>query len=852
MKQLSNGIKLELAEGRKCLQTKFRQDGRTSVLLRSHSNLVDAQLKSAWNKIFPPDGIALLAVGGYGRKVLFPYSDVDLLILLENPADAATVEKLERLVGLFWDSGLEIGHSVRTLEECVLEAKKDITVQTNMLEARLLAGRTELYRTFTQALRESIDCKAFFNAKELEQQQRHMRLHGTSHNLEPNLKESPGGLRDLQTLLWISKACKLGASWHELAENGIITRSEAKRIGTHQRFLENLRIRLHYLASRREDRLLFDYQTVLATELGFEENRSRRTSEQLMQQYYRTAKSVSQLNTILLQNMRTSIFASSSVARAVINERFEIRGDLLAARSENLFTTEPSAILECFLLIEHHPELKGISSETLRALWRATSKIDAAFRKDERNRELFMQILREPRGVTHALQRMNQYGVLGKYIPAFGRIVGRMQHDLFHVYTVDEHILKVVRNLRRFAMAEYAHEYPLCSRLINEFDHPEVLYLAGLFHDIAKGRGGDHSKLGKDDALTFCKQHGMSRTDAELVSALVENHLIMSSTAQKMDLSDPDVIANFAARVGTERQLSALYLLTVADIRGTSPKVWNAWKEKLLEDLFRAALRCIRGDKPSSIGNFQMRQNEAVRLLQLYAMPLNSQQRLWSKLDMSYFLQHDANEIAWHARILYNRVDSEAPIVRARLSPFGEGLQVMIYAATQPNLFAQISSFFERIGYNIAEARIHATRHGYSLNSFLVLDPERKVEQYRDLISFIEYELEHRLILKTPPEAPVQSRLSRHLKHFPIPPQVNIVSDEKGVYRILSIIAGDRPGLLSKIARTLTEHHVHVHSARINTLGERAEDTFLISGEQLENSKSLIRIETELLDALQA
>ncbi len=852
MNLASNAIRLELAEGKKFLQEKFRQDERASTLPGNLSHLVDRILKTAWDGISPPADAALLAVGGYGRKVLFPHSDIDILILLAKPADPDMTEKLEHLVGLLWDSGLDVGHSVRTLEECEIEAAKDVTVQTNMLEARLLAGSRKLYRAFTVALRTSIDCKAFFNAKELEQQQRHMRLHDTSHNLEPNLKESPGGLRDLQTLIWIGKACNLGSSWNDLARNGIITKSEAKRIARHQAFLENLRIRLHYLAARREDRLLFDYQTGLANELGYRESRSRRASEQLMQQYYRIAKSVSQLNTILLQNMRTSIFAASQAARAVINERFEARGDLLAARSESLFSDEPGAILECFLLIERHPELKGISSETLRALWRATSKIDAKFRRDEKNRELFMQILREPKGVSHALQRMNQYGVLGKYIPAFGRIVGRMQHDLFHVYTVDEHILKVVRNLRRFKMTEYAHEYPLCSRLINEFEHPEVLYLAGLFHDIAKGRGGDHSKLGKRDALTFCRQHGLSEADAALVGDLVENHLIMSATAQKMDLSDPDVIENFAARVGTERQLSALYLLTVADIRGTSPKVWNAWKEKLLEDLFRAAQRYLRGDKPSSIGNFQKRQIEAVRLLQLYAMPKDSQQNLWSKLEMSYFLQHDANEIAWHARILHNRVDATTPVVRARLSPVGEGLQVMIYAENRPDLFVQISGFFERIGYNIAEARIHTTRHGYCLNSFLVLDPERKVEQYRDLISFVEFELEQRLVQKKPLEAPLQSRLSRHLKHFPIPPQVNIAPDEKGIYRVLSIIAGDRPGLLSRIAKTLKDNHVSVHSARINTLGERAEDTFLVSGPMLENPRTLIRVETALLEELQA
>jgi [protein-PII] uridylyltransferase len=848
LKPESETIKQQLIEGKQALKARFEQDGRAAVLMKNLTRLVDSLLISAWSSISPSEGAALLAVGGYGRKALFPYSDIDLLILLDESANPETAEKLVRFVGLLWDSGLDVGHSVRTLDECITEAAKDITVQTNMLESRHLAGSRELYRSFTRELRNSIDCKSFFNAKELEQQQRHLRLYG---DLEPNLKESPGGLRDLQTLIWIGKACNLGTSWNELAKHGIITKSEALRIGRHQAFLENLRIRLHYLASRREDRLLFDYQTDLAEEFGYVERHSRRASEQLMQRYYRVAKSVSQLNTILLQNMRSNVFAASPVTRVVLNARFEVRDDLLAARSETLFTENPSAILECFLLIERHPELKGISSETLRALWRATSKIDANFRKREENRKLFMEILKAPKGVSHTLQRMNQYGVLGKYIPAFGRIVGRMQHDLFHVYTVDEHILKVVRNLRRFAMAEYTHEYPLCSRIFSEFDHPEVLYLAGLFHDIAKGRGGDHSKLGKRDALIFCRQHGLSEEDAVLVGNLVENHLLMSSTAQKMDLSNPEVIAAFAAKIGSEKQLAALYLLTVADIRGTSPTVWNAWKEKLLEDLYRASQRCLRGDKPSSASNFQMRQIEAVRLLQLYAMPKDSQKSLWSKLGMNYFLQHDANEIAWHARVLYNRVETKHPIVKARLSQVGEGLQVMIYAKSRPDLFARISGFFERIGYNIAEARIHTTKHGYNLDSFLVLDPERKVEQYRNLISFVEFELGERLSRENAEQTPIQARLSRHLRHFPIPPQLSIVPDEKGAYRVLSIIAGDRPGLLSKIANTLKDHQIDVHSARISTLGERAEDTFLISGNVLENPKTLIRVEAELLNALQ-
>jgi len=445
---------------------------------------------------------------------------------------------------------------------------------------------------------------------------------------------------------------------------------------------------------------------------------------------------------------------------------------------------------------------------------------------------------------------MHQYDILGAYLPAFGRIVGQMQHDLYHVYTVDEHILKVIRNLRRFAIPELAHEFPLCSRLMSDFAAPELLYLAGLFHDIAKGRGGDHSRLGKADARRFCRAHCVSVEDAELVAWLVEHHLTMSMTAQKQDLSDADVLQAFAQKVGSERRLIALYLLTVADIRGTSPKVWNAWKAKLLEDLFHATRRRLTGREASLASSLQSRQAEALTKLRLYAVPDGAHEILWKNLDTAYFLRHEPQEITWHTRLLYYRVNTETPVVKARLSPAGEGLQIMVYVPDQKELFARICSFFESISYDIFEAKIYTTRHGYALDSFQVQDPDNRQPRYRDLISYIEHELTQRLLHRTPLPELTKGRLSRQLRHFPISPEVNIQPDEKGTYQVLSVIAGDRPGLLSRIARVLTRYDINLHTARINTLGARAEDTFLLTGEALRDPKSVIRMESDLVAQL--
>ncbi len=837
-------IRDSLRLARRELQADYLAHPQPARYLLAHSKQVDEHLRQVWRQLDLPAELALVAVGGYGRAELYPKSDIDLLILLPAQPGEALQQRLQELVGNLWDIGLEVGHSVRTIGDCMAESS-DVTVQTNLLEARHITGNHALFLEMRETLAAHLSRRAFYLAKVQEQEQRHTRFVDTDYNLEPNLKESPGGLRDLQSVLWISRACGFGHTWKALAQADLITPTEARQIAHHEHLLQDLRIRLHYLSGRHDDRLLFEYQTALAEQLGIAASAQRRASEHLMQHYYRTKQAVQQLNAVLLQTMRARIFPAAETFP--LNDRFVARDDKLEARDETLFETQPTAILESFLLLEQHPRLSGFSAQTLRALWRARKTIGSGFRKDPRNRELFMNILRQPQGLTHALRRMNQQDILGRYLPPFGRIVGQMQHDLFHVYTVDEHILMVVRNLRRFTLPQYAHEYPLCSKLIRDFARPEVLYIAGIFHDIAKGRGGDHAQLGRVDAMRFCKQHGVMREDADLVVWLVEHHLTMSATAQKQDLSDQDVIAAFAAKIRNERYLAALYLLTVADIRGTSAKVWNAWKGQLLENLYNATRRFMTSGKVADlVGEIRGRSAET---LSLYAIHPDVYELLWAQFDADYFLRHEPHEIAWHTRMLAHRVNSDVPVVKARLSRIGEGLQIMVYTQDRPYLFARICNFFARMSYNIMEAKIHTTQHGYALDSFLVMDANNSKTVYRDVMNYIEYELAQQLADSTPPAAPNVGRVSRQLKHFPIVPQVGIARDEKGQH-ILSIVAGDRPGLLARIAYLLAKHHIELRSAKINTLGSRAEDTFWISGEVLDRPQEVDELRAALQQQL--
>ena len=845
--------KSRLVAGQASLREAYLADSEPLSLLQGRSALTDAVIADLWDELGIPTALTMVAVGGYGRGELYPASDVDLLVLLADEPDATLTYQLEQLISLLWDIGLEIGHSVRTIEECVEEAAADLTVRTALVEARRLAGSETLFAQFKERFGSILDPQAFFHAKRIEQDERYLRFEESPYSLEPNCKESPGGLRDLQSILWIAQAAGFGNSWEDLERHGFITHAEALGLARREQFLQRLRIQLHLHVGRREDRLLFDYQTALAEQLGFAATATRRVSEQLMQEYYRTAKTITQLNTILLQNIGAAIFPSTEQAPQALNERFQVTHQLLDVRYEDVFVDKPGAILEAFRLMQQHSEVRGMTARTIRALWRARTLIDDDFRNDPENKAMFVELFKQPRGVLHELRRMNQFDVLGRYLPNFGEVVGQMQHDLFHAYTVDQHILRVLRNLRRFSESEFAHEYPFCSQLISSFEDPWLLYVAAIFHDIAKGRGGGHSELGAIDAQIFCEQHALSESESEMIVWLVRQHLVMSSVAQKQDISDPDVLARFAAIVGDERHLAALYLFTVADIRATSPKVWNSWKGQLLESLYSQTRRLLRsgGEIPVPQGIIQEHQEEAIKLLRYYATPDLAHVELWNRLDTVYFLRHSAEEIAWHTRALHYRLDSEKPVVKARINPQGDGIEVMAYTLDQRDLFARMVGFFSRAGFNIMDAKIHTTRHGYALDSFMLLDVSGR-DSDRDMIQYIEHELSERLSRCGKPEAPASGRISRQVKHFPIQPTVTIQPDEKGVHFVLSVSAADRPGLLYTVAMTLANHGASLQTAKVVTLGERVEDTFLISGGDLGESTRRIELETELIAQLKA
>jgi len=831
------------------------------VLLRKLSSLAGNLLQTLWQRAQLPDDMALVAVGGFGRDQLFPYSDVDVLLLLPDgaapEAGSALRTKLEGFIGSCWDTGLEIGSSVRTVAECLAESAGDVTVQTSLLESRLVCGNAALFAEFQRQYRAQMNPQAFLVAKTLEMRQRHTKYENTPYSLEPNCKESPGGLRDLQMILWVSQAAGLGSNWKELATSGLATAFEVRQIERNEALLCLIRARLHAAAGRHEDRLVFDLQTAVAESFGYRSQApdgSRlpmRASESLMRRYYWAAKAVSQLSQILLLNIEERLNPSTHEPRP-INERFFEKAGLIEVASDDLYTRDPHAILETFLLYQTTVGLKDLSARTLRALYNARGVMDSAFRRDPVNRDAFMRILQQPSGITHAMRLMNQTSVLGRYLWPFRRIVGQMQHDLFHVYTVDQHILMVLRNVRRFFMAEHAHEYPFCSQLAGGWDKPWILYVAALFHDIGKGRGGDHSQIGAEEVRRFCRQHGVDREDGRLIEFLVREHLTMSTVAQKQDLSDPDVIAAFARRVGNERNLTAMYLLTVADIRGTSPKVWNAWKGKLLEDLYRATLRTLGGRAPDAAAEIEARKREALVLLALNALPFEAHKALWATLDVSYFMRHDAADIAWHTRHLSRHVGTAKPVVRARQSLAGDGLQVMVYAADQADLFARICGYFDRVGFSILDARVHTANNGYALDTFQVVASSASEQpgHYRELTHMVESDLMRVIEEGGPLPEPTRKRVSRRVKSFPVAPRVTLRPDEKAQRWLLAISASDRAGLLYLVARILAQHHLSVQLAKVSTLGERVEDTFLIQGPELQNNARQIQIETELLQEL--
>ena len=839
----------EYAATRDRLVAAYRSNRRPDPLLHGLTRAADRLFHHIWAAHDLPARSALVAVGGYGRKEMYPQSDVDVLILLDDRLPEHEHPRFEPLIGLFWDVGLPVGHSIRTVSECLAESAKDVTIQTNLLEARFLAGDAPLFDAFRQRFRDALDPPAFFEAKRQEQRNRHGRFADRALLLEPNIKENPGGLRDMQTVAWACKAANLPADLPGLVKEGLLDQVEARLIASRLRFLARLRIDLHLAANRREERVLFELQERLAAEFGLKARGRLRASEALMQRYFQAARELSLANEFLLGAVQCRLKPVAGLTPLTEASPFLRQGNLLDIEDEAVFEREPGQIFNAFLTLQAQPGLQGFAPKALRALWRAGRRIDAGFRRDSARRVQFLALLKADRGITLNFRLMHRLGILGRYLPAFRRITGQMQHDLYHIHPVDEHTLMVLRNLRRLALPVFAHELPFAHRLMVAFRQPHLLYLAALFHDIAKGRGGDHSTLGEVDARRFCRAHRLDDAETDMVTWLVRDHLALSSTAQKQDLSDAEVISAFARRCGSVERLTALYLLTVADIRGTNPKIWNAWKDKLLKELYLASRRVLEGGLPVQ-DSVEEKKEQARAGLRLYGFAEGAERALWNRMDDVWFLRLEAQEIAWQTRRLLPLLGRGETVVRARLAPIGEGVEVMVYTPDRAGLFARICGFFARMNYSVLEAKIHTTRDGYALDSFLAMDEGRRDVPYRDILSYIEYELAEELKQAKPLAEAHHGRLPRQLKSFPLEPEISLTSGV-GDNWLLSVSAGDRPGLLYDVARLLNQHRVSVQSARIVTLGMRVEDSFVLHSDKLEQAGSRLALEQDLLKALQ-
>lgn len=815
--------------------------------LKAHALAVDDVLIQQWKKHgLDQQPLTLMAVGGYARYELFPHSDVDIL-LLHNSVDVAAIPGIDTFLSEAWDLGFDVGHSVRSIDECISEAAADITVATSLLERRLITGETDNPMALDRHWQRSFDVDHFVKAKRFEQQQRYARFEDTAYNLEPNIKESPGGLRDVQMVLWLARALNGADSLEALVAEGLINRTECAILSGAYAQIKFLRAHLHLLAKRREDRLVFELQNALAERLSVDAASGLRASEVLMKRYYQSARQLRLFNDILIDALTSDREAPKTAIPGTPFSMCEGKLDL-TARGGNLTAL---ATLQAFRLLHQDRSYTSFSSELRRAILRAVASLPGDAYDTSDCLELCANFLRVGHGVYHALKAMSELGVLGKLIPPWQRIVGQMQHDLFHVYTVDQHILMVLRNMRRFADPVHSHEYPLCSQLMQEFPNRELLYLACVFHDIAKGRGGDHSTLGMDDARYFCSKLGLSTEHVELVAWLVEHHLSMSSFAQKRDIADPAEVREFARMVGNEKRLLALYLLTVADIRGTSPKVWNNWKARLLEQLFRATRSVLNAAGDTSVFDVLAdRLVESRRLLALYAVDVERAEAFWRTLDSVYLQRHNADEIAWHARNLFFRADTDQPIVRTRLMPSGEGLQIMLYLKDRAELFARTMSVFARLNFSVLDARVHTSKTGYALDTLTVINPDSAGVAYRDITQLLEHALIEALTDPKPLKAPALGKASRQQRHFPIAPVIEISGDEHGQRFVLDIVAADRTGLLARISEILSARDVSIQTARINTLGARAEDVFVVSGGRLAEESTRIELETELAEAI--
>lgn len=855
-------FKETLQWGTERLYSVFGDGAPADSLVKARSQLVDEVLRAAWERFLPPEsqGFALIAVGGYGRSELLPYSDIDLLLLNAPEAMDAHRAKLERFFAFLWDIGLEVGSSVRTIDQCAKLAADDLTVITNLLEARILCGDASMFARLLDALTpdKMWPSSVFYRAKLEEQKARHHKFDDTGYKLEPNVKESPGGLRDIHTVVWIAKRHFGVQTLGELREHGFLTKAECDELFAGQDFLWRVRFALHMLTGRHEDRLLFDHQVRIAELFGYIDSDHNRAVEHFMQLYYRTIKSLSCLNDILLQLFDEAILQQRAEQPiATLNSRFQLRGSIVEVTSDDIFVREPRALLEIFAIMQKMPEINGIRAQTLRLIRRSLHLIKYAVRDDFRSRRLFIGMFEHGDGLTRALRRMNRYGILGQYLPEFGRVVGHMQYDLFHTLTVDEHSLQVVRNLRRMAMPRFSEELPYASTIFKRIPRPDLLYIAGLMHDLGKGRGGDHSDLGALDAQRFCLNHGLSNADSELVAWLVRQHLLMSLTAQRQDISSPEIIATFARQIQERTRLDYLYLLTVADIRATNPNLWNSWRDSLLRTLYESTADALERGLDNPLGELERvaeRQRQAAVLLSRADDPVAELQRkaVWSRFGNDYFLRHTPKELAWHLSAIVSAQDGDLPIILVDYLET-QGVTVFVYTRDRDHLFALTAGVLARLGLSVLDARINTTADGYTIDSWVIMESDGTQPEPGRRYLEIAAELRKTLSDLDQNAVSVNRRLSPRLRHFITPTSVHFRQDRDRNCTVMELVTGDRPALLALIGRVFDRRGIRVEAAKIGTIGERAEDVFFITDalrRPINNDKTLERLGSTLSRAL--
>ena len=839
----------------------FEKKMPVSQLILKRSQLIDELLQRLCHNICENTSVALLAVGGYGRQELHPSSDIDILILLSEVDNPDTNERLEALLMNLWDIGLEVGHAVRTVDECVEQASNDLTIMTNLLESRFLFGDQTLFKALEEKL--SVDhiwpSDKFFAAKKQELTTRYAKYDNSSGSLEPNIKESPGGMRDIQTIIWMTMR-ELGSSdLASLVDIGFLTDKEYEILHAGLEHLWEIRFALHMHTKKHEDRLLFDYQKTLATRFGYSNDDNNLAVEYFMQNYYRTATEVFRLTEMLLQLFEESYLQKHHpLEKKKISDKFITIGDFIEAANDDLFENKPSALLEVFLLLEQNPQIKGIRANTIRLIRENTHRINDDFRNNEKNKALFIAIMSQPEGVTHELRRMNRYGVLAAYLPEFQHIVGRMQYDLFHAYTVDEHTLFVVRNIRRLAVDTFSDEFPFASRLIKQLDKPELLNISGLFHDIGKGCGGDHSEIGANIVKQFGERHGLSDEDNKLVIWLVANHLNMSMTAQRKDIEDPEVIREFADLVGNINYLNNLYLLTLSDSRATNPKRWNSWRNSILIQLYQATRAMLEKDDAtrSITALVGQRQQEAKAILTEQGFSDDTLNQFWATLSMDYFMRSTSEEIVTQTSIVLAANNNNLPIIEIFSDTERGGSEIFFYGKDIPNLFSKTTRVLDQLTLSIVGARLVTTDENYIINSYFVLEEDGSILDDAHRIEEIKHRLQQSIWsddAKTP--SSTNRILPRHLKHFTVKPSVHFENNTPQVGQTtLYIKTGDRPGLLADIAQKISDNNITVLNARISTVGERIEDIIILQNDKEsilshEQSTNLSSTLVEMLNA---